>query len=51
MSKSEINGNILMAGTVILTIGVWIEWSFGAALVTLGVTWIIAACLADGGEE
>jgi type IV secretory pathway TrbD component len=51
MKKSEINGIVLLVGTLVLAVGVWIEYTFGMALITLGTSWIVAALLANGDEK
>ncbi len=33
-------GEALILGQVLMGVGVWIVWSLGAALVTLGAIWI-----------
>lgn len=47
MSTSEeratANGNVFMVGTIVLFVGVWVVWSFGPAMVTLGASWMLGA--------
>lgn len=51
MKNSELNGIILVVGTIVLATGVWIEYTFGMSLITLGATWIATGLLAKGDEE
>jgi type IV secretory pathway TrbD component len=46
----EINGNILMVGIIILSVGVWITCSFGEGMVVLGVSLISASLYANGNK-